>query len=79
MSRHAQGGGAPRELGRQRRRRRQVVAGRGRQEAIQDLNQSGEAYEQQLKRKPKTIVLPGKAPPKDHKAPGGGSGAQTIG
>jgi hypothetical protein len=48
-------------------------------QAIKDLNKSGGAYEQQQKKKPKTIVIPGKAPPKDNRAPGGGSGAQSIG
>ncbi len=56
-----------------------VASGAAAKKALQDLNQSGDAYEKQLKKKPKTIVIPGKAPPKDNKAPGGGGGGETIG
>jgi hypothetical protein len=38
-----------------------------------------EAFQKQSKKLPKTTVLPGKAPPKDNAAPGGGSDAETIG
>jgi hypothetical protein len=41
-------------------------------------NTSGAAYEKQLKKLPKTIVLPGKPPKADHKAPGGGSGGGQV-
>jgi hypothetical protein len=56
-----------------------TASGGDAKKAINDLNSSGSAYEKQLKKKPKTIVVPGKAPPKDNKAPGGGSGSQEIG
>lgn len=38
-----------------------------------------EAFQKQSKKLRKTTVLPGKAPPKDNAAPGGGSEAETIG
>ncbi|MGK2954405.1 MAG: hypothetical protein ACSLFI_01875 [Solirubrobacterales bacterium] len=42
---------------------------------LQDLqNATGEEYEEFQKKLPPTIKTPGKAPPKDNKAPGGGSG-----
>jgi len=41
---------------------------------------TGDAYEEAQKKLPPTIQTPGEAPPKDNKAPGGGSGdAVTIG
>jgi hypothetical protein len=46
---------------------------------LQDLsNQSGANYFKKAAKLPKVIATPGKAPPKDNKAPGGGSGGQTI-
>lgn len=43
-------------------------------------NATGEDYEEIQKKLPPTIATPGKAPPPDNKAPGGGSGnAVTIG
>ena len=48
--------------------------------AVQDLNSaSGEDYQRKSARLPDTVALPGKPPPRDDKAPGGGSGAETIG
>jgi hypothetical protein len=42
---------------------------------LQDLqNATGEEYEEFQKKLPPTIKTPGEAPPKDNKAPGGGSG-----
>ncbi len=38
-----------------------------------------EAFQKQSKKLPKTTAIPGKAPPKDNAAPGGGSEAETIG
>ena len=38
-----------------------------------------EAFQKQSKKLPKTTALPGKPPPKDNAAPGGGSEAETIG
>ncbi len=40
---------------------------------------SPEAFQKQSKKLPKTTALPGKPPPKDNAAPGGGSEAETIG
>jgi hypothetical protein len=40
---------------------------------------SGSDYSKQSRKLPKTVELPGKAPPKDNKQGGGGSGFQTIG
>jgi cell division septation protein DedD len=42
-------------------------------------NLSGSDYSKQSRKLPKTLQLPGKAPPKDNKQGGGGSGFQTIG
>jgi len=48
-------------------------------EDLQDLaGATGEAYEEAQKKLPPTIATPGKAPPKDNKAPGGGSGDVTT-
>jgi hypothetical protein len=48
--------------------------------AVQDLNSAtGEDYQRKSARLPDTVALPGKPPPRDDKAPGGGSGAETIG
>ena len=48
--------------------------------AVQDLNSaSGEDYQRKSARLPDTVALPGEPPPADDKAPGGGSGAETIG
>jgi len=47
---------------------------------VQDLDSaSGEDYQRKSARLPDTVALPGKPPPADDKAPGGGSGAETIG
>jgi hypothetical protein len=46
-------------------------------EQLQNL--SGSDYSKQSRKLPKTLELPGKAPPKDNKQGGGGSGFQTIG
>jgi hypothetical protein len=49
-------------------------------QAVQDLNSAtGEDYQRKSARLPDTVALPGKPPPRDNKAPGGGSGAETIG
>ena len=50
-------------------------------EALEALDQAtGDEYQEQQKKLPPTIETPGEAPPKDGKAPGGGSGdAVTIG
>jgi hypothetical protein len=49
-------------------------------QAVQDLNgSSGDDYQRKSAKLPDTVALPGKPPPKDDKAPGGGSGAETIG
>ncbi|HEV7771883.1 MAG TPA: hypothetical protein VGO48_01200 [Conexibacter sp.] len=49
-------------------------------QAVQDLNSAtGEDYQRKSARLPDTVALPGKPPPSDNKAPGGGSGAETIG
>lgn len=42
-------------------------------------NLDPEAFQKQSKKLPKTTALPGKAPPKDNAAPGGGGEAETIG
>jgi hypothetical protein len=48
--------------------------------AVQDLNSaSGEDYQRKSARLPDTVALPGEPPPRDNKAPGGGSDAETIG
>jgi hypothetical protein len=48
--------------------------------AVQDLNSAtGQDYQRKSARLPDTVALPGKPPPKDNKAPGGGSGAESIG
>ncbi len=48
--------------------------------AVQDLNNStGQDYQKKSSKLPDTVALPGKPPPKDDKAPGGGSGGETIG
>lgn len=41
-------------------------------------NLSGDAYVKRSRKLPSTTVLPGKAPPKDNKAPGGGSSGEEI-
>ena len=48
---------------------------------LQELQHAtGDAYEEAQKKLPPTIATPGEAPPKDNKAPGGGTGdAVTIG
>ncbi len=56
-----------------------AVSGAAAKKEVQDLNQSGAAYEKTLKKKPKTIALPGKPPPPDHKAAGAGTKPQTFG
>jgi hypothetical protein len=49
------------------------------QRQLQDLNNlSGDAYAKRSRKLPTTTALPGKPPPKDGKAPGGGSGGNTI-
>lgn len=49
-------------------------------QAVQDLNSAtGEDYQRKSARLPDTVALPGEPPPRDDKAPGGGSGAETIG
>ncbi|MGK2933349.1 MAG: hypothetical protein ACSLFD_11415 [Solirubrobacterales bacterium] len=50
-------------------------------EALQALDEAtGDEYQEQQKKLPPTIKTPGEAPPKDNKAPGGGSGnGVTIG
>ncbi len=49
-------------------------------QAVQDLNSaSGDDYQKKSARLPDTVALPGEPPPKDDKAPGGGSDAETIG
>ncbi len=46
---------------------------------LEALNeQSGESYEETVKKLPDKIATPGKPPPTDNKAPGGGGGALTI-
>jgi hypothetical protein len=46
---------------------------------LQELNNlSGDDYEKRSRKLPTTTALPGKPPPTDTKAPGGGSGADTI-
>ncbi len=40
---------------------------------------SGRAYQKQIDKLGKNIAVPGKAPPKDNKAPAGGGGFQDIG
>ena len=48
--------------------------------AVQDLNSaSGEDYQRKSARLPDTVALPGRPPAADNKAPGGGSGAESIG
>jgi hypothetical protein len=48
--------------------------------AVDDLsNASGEDYQKKSAKLPDTVALPGKPPPKDNKAPGGGSDAEVIG
>jgi hypothetical protein len=48
--------------------------------AVQDLNSaSGEDYQRKSARLPDTVALPGRPPAADHKAPGGGGDAETIG
>ena len=42
-------------------------------------NLDPESFQKQSKKLPKTTALPGKAPPKDDAAPGGGGDAETIG
>lgn len=50
------------------------------EQAVQDLNSAtGEDYQRKSSKLPDTVALPGEPPPKDNKAPGGGSGAETIG
>ena len=46
------------------------------EEALEELNNpaSAEEAQEQIKKLPPTIETPGEAPPKDNKAPGGGSG-----
>jgi hypothetical protein len=50
----------------------------GKQQLQQLNNLSGDAYAKRSKKLPTTTVLPGKAPPKDNKAPGGGGAGQVI-
>lgn len=48
--------------------------------AVRDLdNSSGEDYQRKSRNLPDTLALPGKPPPKDDAAPGGGGEAETIG
>jgi hypothetical protein len=59
-----------------------VNTGKAKQDkkTLQQLgNLSGSDYSKQSRKLPKTLALPGKAPPKDNKQGGGGSGFQTIG
>jgi hypothetical protein len=47
--------------------------------AIQDIQSAtGKDYSKRSAKLPKTLVTPGKLPPKDNKAAGGGSEAQTF-
>jgi hypothetical protein len=47
--------------------------------AIQDIQSAtGKDYSKKSAKLPKTLVTPGKAPPKDNKPAGGGSGSQTF-
>lgn len=49
-------------------------------QALQDLEStSGADYQRKSAKLPDTVALPGEPPPPDDKAPGGGSGAETIG
>lgn len=49
------------------------------QKQLQDLNNlNGDAYAKRSSKLPTTTALPGKPPPPDGKAPGGGSGGDTI-
>ena len=49
-------------------------------QALEDLEgTSGADYQRKSAKLPDTVALPGEPPPKDDKAPGGGSGAETIG
>lgn len=49
-------------------------------QVLQDLEStSGADYQRKSARLPDTVALPGEPPPRDDKAPGGGSGAETIG
>jgi hypothetical protein len=54
--------------------------GAGSKAALQDLgNASGANYEKKSRKLPTTVGIPGKPPPTDNKAPGGGSGGgETI-
>jgi hypothetical protein len=48
-------------------------------QAVRDLdNATGDDYQRKSARLPDTVALPGEPPPRDDKAPGGGSGAETI-
>jgi len=50
------------------------------QQALQDLEStSGADYQRKSARLPDTVALPGEPPPKDGRAPGAGSEAETIG
>jgi negative regulator of sigma E activity len=68
-TKHAKGKQAPAKSNAQ-------VVSRSQLNQLQNL--SGKAY-QKATAKPKTVLLPGKPPPKDNKKPGGGSPTQTIG
>jgi hypothetical protein len=50
----------------------------GKQQLQQLNNLNGDAYAKRSKKLPTTTVLPGKAPPKDNKSPGGGGAGQVI-
>lgn len=57
-------------------KKKEATVDRGQLDQLQNL--SPEEYQKQARKLPETTILPGKPPPKDNKAPGGGTGAETI-
>jgi len=76
------GGGAGGRAARHRRAADPALAQKAARDkqALQDLESaSGTDYQRKSAKLPDTVALPGEPPPKDDAAPGGGSGAETIG
>jgi hypothetical protein len=74
------GGGSRRAKGRARADKGLARKAARDKQALQDLEStSGADYQRKSAKLPDTVALPGDPPPKDDKAPGGGSGAETIG
>jgi hypothetical protein len=57
-------------------KKKEATVDRSQLNALQNL--SPEEYQKKSRKLPETTILPGKPPPKDNRAPGGGSGGEEI-